>query len=108
MPVNVSKILYCKMSLIFSLFHYFYSSNSLFAIPANQEFVFVQTKLDPLRDRVSHMVNSLVDFCKDPNSEYNRSNEQIVNTFSTINLEGNGKLCWKLDINSFLRAFAKL
>jgi protein SMG8 len=65
------------------------SSNSLFAIPANQEFVFVQTKLDPLRDRVSHMVNSLVDFCKDPNSEYNRSNEQIVNTFSTINLEGN-------------------
>jgi len=86
------------MSLIFSLFHYFHSSNSLFAIPANQEFVFVQTKLDPLRDRVSHMVNSLVDFCKDPNSEINRSNEKIVNTFSTINLEGNGKLRWKLDI----------
>lgn len=65
------------------------SSNSLFAIPANQEFVFVQTKLDPLHDRISHMVNSLVDFCKDPNNDCSRSNEQIVNTFSTINLEGN-------------------
>ena len=86
------------MSLIFSLFHYFYSSNSLFAIPGNQEFVFVQTKLDPLLDRVSHIVNWLVDFCKDPNSEYNRSNEKTVNTFSTINLERNGKLCWELDI----------
>ena len=95
MPVNVCKILYCKMSLIVCLSYYFHSSNSLFAIPANQEFVFVQTKLDPLRDRISHMVNSLVDFCKDPNSDCNRSNEQIVNTFSMINLEGNGKLWWK-------------
>jgi hypothetical protein len=42
------------MSLIFSVFHYFYSSNSLFAIPANQEFVFVQTKLDPLRDSFTY------------------------------------------------------
>jgi hypothetical protein len=86
------------MLLIFCLFHYFYSSNSLFAITANQEFVFVQTKRDPLHDRISHMVNSLVDFCKGPNSDYNKSNDQIVNTFSTINVEGNGKLCWKLDI----------
>ncbi|XP_069701408.1 nonsense-mediated mRNA decay factor SMG8 isoform X3 [Periplaneta americana] len=65
------------------------SSNSLFAIPANQEFVFVQTKVDPSKDRISHLVNSLVDFCKDPNSDCNRSNEEIVNTFSTINLETN-------------------
>jgi hypothetical protein len=86
------------MSLIFCLFYCFYSSNSLFAIPANQEFVFVQTKLDPLHDRISHMVNSLVDFCKDPNNDCSRSNEQIVNTFSTINVEGNGKLLWKHDI----------
>lgn len=98
MPVNIFKILTFKMSLMFCLFHFFYSSNSLFAIPANQEFVFVQTKVDPLRDKISHMVNSLVDFCKDPNSDCNRINEQIVNTFSTINLEGNGKLHWKLDV----------
>nr|CAD7392788.1 unnamed protein product [Timema cristinae] len=32
------------------------SSNSLFAIPANQEFVFVNTKVDPTRDRLSHML----------------------------------------------------
>jgi hypothetical protein len=78
---------------VFILF--FYSSNSLFAIPANQEFVFVQTKVDPSSDRIAHMVNSLVDFCKDPNSDCNRSNEEIVNTFSTIHLEENGKFCLK-------------
>ncbi|PNF37753.1 Protein SMG8 [Cryptotermes secundus] len=65
------------------------SSNSLFAIPANQEFVFVQTKVNPLSDRNAHMVNSLVDFCKDPNNDCSRNKEEIVNTFSTLHLEPN-------------------
>jgi hypothetical protein len=71
---------------------FFYSSNSLFAIPANQEFVFVQTKVNPLSDRTAHMVNSLVGFCKDPNSDCSRNNEDIVNAFSILHLEPNGKL----------------
>lgn len=59
--------------------------------------MFVQTKVDPCSDRIAHMVNALVDFCKDPNGDCNRSNEEVVNTFSTIRLEANGKFCWKKD-----------
>ncbi|PSN57691.1 Protein smg8 [Blattella germanica] len=65
------------------------SSNSLFAIPANQEFVFIQTEADPLNDSIANMVNSLIDFCKDPNNDSNRNNEEIVNTFSKLHLENN-------------------
>jgi hypothetical protein len=60
--------------------------------------VFVQTKVNPLSDRNAHMVNSLVDFCKDPNSDCSRNKEEIVNTFSTLHLEPNGKLRWKCTI----------
>ncbi|XP_063224663.1 nonsense-mediated mRNA decay factor SMG8 isoform X2 [Bacillus rossius redtenbacheri] len=48
------------------------SANSLFAIPANQEFVYVATESRPSRDRLSHMINSLVDFCKHPPTEGSR------------------------------------
>jgi hypothetical protein len=96
---HLCKFLYYKVLIPF----FFYSSNSLFAIPANQEFVFIQTKSDPSNDRIAHMVNSLVDFCKIPNSDSNRSNEEIVNTFSTMYLETNGKLCWKSDIGFIIK-----
>ncbi|KAJ9589501.1 hypothetical protein L9F63_017286, partial [Diploptera punctata] len=62
-------------------------ANSLFAIPANQEFVFVQTKVDPSTDSVANMVNSLIDFCKAPTNDSNRNNEEIINTFSKLSLE---------------------
>lgn len=45
------------------------SSNSLFAIPANLEFVFVQTKPNPSADRVTHLAKSLIEFCKTPGPE---------------------------------------
>ncbi|KAK7791770.1 hypothetical protein R5R35_012316 [Gryllus longicercus] len=45
------------------------SSNSLFAIPANLEFVFVQTKQNPSVDRLTQMANSLIEFCKSPSSD---------------------------------------
>ena len=79
------------MILTYFLFTFF-SSNSLFAIPANQEFVFVQTKVDPSTDSIANMVNSLIDFCKDPNSDSSRNNEEIINTFSKLSLETSSKL----------------
>ncbi|XP_047108247.1 nonsense-mediated mRNA decay factor SMG8 isoform X1 [Schistocerca piceifrons] len=42
------------------------STNSLFAIPANQEFVYVRTKPDPTKDFMSHMIKSLINFCQNP------------------------------------------
>lgn len=39
------------------------SSNSLFAIPINQEFVFVETNTERPANRVNHMVNNLIANC---------------------------------------------
>jgi hypothetical protein len=96
---NFTKWLFTYLKFYFVVIKFsnliFYSSNSLFAIPANQEFVFVQTKVNLLSDRNAHMVNSLVGFCKDPNSDCSRNNDDIINTFSTLHLEPNGKLWWE-------------
>nr|CAD7262909.1 unnamed protein product [Timema shepardi] len=67
------------------------SSNSLFAIPANQEFVFVNTKVDPTRDRLSHMINSLVNFCKDPNSDPVRNrNDSLEDSLLGLHPDSHG------------------
>nr|CAD7597733.1 unnamed protein product [Timema genevievae] len=67
------------------------SSNSLFAIPANQEFVFVNTKVDPSKDRLSYMVNSLVNFCKDPNSDPTRNrNDSLEDSLLGLHPDSHG------------------
>ncbi|CAH0392401.1 unnamed protein product [Bemisia tabaci] len=40
-----------------------YSANSLFAIPPNQEFVYVQTDIKPSHDWSSYIVNYITDYC---------------------------------------------
>jgi hypothetical protein len=42
----------------------FNSANSLFAIPANQEFVYSKLQLMQMKDKTANMVNSLVEFCQ--------------------------------------------
>lgn len=52
------------------------SANSLFAIPANQEFVYVLSHKEPSQDWIPFLVNSLVELCKTPNltAEQNHCN----------------------------------
>lgn len=45
--------------------HYFvFSSNSLFAIPANQEFVYVHTASTESSDMLGYMASKLIQACK--------------------------------------------
>lgn len=41
----------------------FHSSNSLFAIPANQEFVHVQLEQSGYRDKAAALTKTLIDIC---------------------------------------------
>ncbi|KAG8325818.1 Protein smg8 [Homalodisca vitripennis] len=43
------------------------STNSLFAIPPNKEYVFMLTEPDPTQDWIPYLVNSMVDLCRNPN-----------------------------------------
>lgn len=48
--------------------------NSLCAVPLNQEFVFIETETNVMKDWTSFYLNSLISFCTNPNTEQNHCN----------------------------------
>ncbi|XP_043288529.1 protein SMG8 isoform X2 [Venturia canescens] len=64
------------------------SSNSLFAIPANQEFVYVHTGSTESRDLLGYMTRNLIKSCTAASSGTNtKTNENLQLTFNTFESE---------------------
>jgi protein SMG8 len=67
----------------------YYSSNSLFAIPANQEFVFVYTGSIETRDVLAYMTRQLIKSCTvDSGTTSSKSIENLDSSINYDELEG--------------------
>ncbi|XP_071455115.1 nonsense-mediated mRNA decay factor SMG8 [Hetaerina americana] len=91
------------------------SSNSLFAIPANQEFVFVNTQssssLEFVEDQVSQMIQSMVQFCDRPSNGMEENGGDYFAAVPSFNLQENqvphGHTFQKFIHQHIAQAFAK-
>ncbi|XP_046388258.1 uncharacterized protein LOC124157509 [Ischnura elegans] len=90
------------------------SSNSLFAIPANQEFVYVNTQSssqESVEDRVSQMIQSLMHFCENPSNGAEENGGDFFASIPSFNLQENqaplGHTFQKFIQQHIAQAFAK-
>ncbi|XP_075222842.1 nonsense-mediated mRNA decay factor SMG8 isoform X2 [Lycorma delicatula] len=71
-------------------------ANSLFAIPANQEFVYVEIENKIIEDWQAYLLNSMVDLCRHPNSNTDQNHNSFgFEYFSASEREGDSEHSFK-------------
>ncbi|XP_057317890.1 nonsense-mediated mRNA decay factor SMG8 isoform X1 [Microplitis mediator] len=80
------------------------SSYCLFAIPANQEFVYIHTGSTESRDMYGYMMRKLIDSCKISSGSKNNTNNNNVNN-NNNNKSDKGEGIFNFGINNELRSF---
>ncbi|XP_068084532.1 nonsense-mediated mRNA decay factor SMG8 isoform X2 [Anabrus simplex] len=84
------------------------SCNSLFAIPANLEFVFVRTRADASSDVMSYMMKSLIEFCNNPVGDVNGVLKDSMNSLSLNETPGVNSHSFKTFLQKHIdQAFTK-
>lgn len=73
-----------------------FSMNSLFAIPANQEFVFIPTSKDSVRDWRTELIDSVINLCNNPSAAAESLEELSFHSPSYINEMNATSMCGSL------------
>lgn len=71
------------------------SLNSLFAIPANQEFVFIPTTKDAMRDWRTELIDTVINLCNNSSLRAESSEEQSFHSPSFLNEMNSDRHCFK-------------